>query len=245
MLNEFLGRATVKVGGWRADPVPLGLIGLGIGWFVAENLGLFDSAIPGLGEHASSSGGTSTAPPGTQTFMDHADSNSDGWLHQAVNATQGALREAKDRSSAMLGQATDLLAHPADSRQKTMETIGGSPLLLGLAGIAAGTIMAMLLPASRAEREIASQAREGIWETAEEIGQRAANTVHDMAEDLKEGFKQDQSDSGQSDSQKEQQQAVKPGGTVGRDVPDESKEHQTEIAVAVGHRDGGRRGGKR
>jgi len=241
MLNQFLSRAIVKVDGWRADPVPLGLIGLGVAWLVAENLGLFDSVIPGLGEHASSSAGTSTAPPGAQTFMDHADSNSDGWLHQAANATQGVLRGAKDRSGAILGQATDLLAHPANSRQKAMETIGGSPLLLGLGGIAAGTIIAMLLPASRAEREIASQAREGIWETAEEIGQKAANTVHDMAEGLKEGFKQDQSDSGQSDLQKEQQQAVKPGGTVGRDVPDESKEHHTEVVVAAGRRDGGRR----
>jgi hypothetical protein len=30
------------------------------------------------------------------------------------------------------------------------------------------------------------------------------------------------------------QSPVKPGGTVGRDVPDESKEHHTEIAVEAG-----------
>ena len=59
----------------------------------------------------------------------------------------------------------------------------------------------MLLPASRAEREIASQAREDTWETAEEIGQRAAKTVHEMAEDLKR-FKQDQSDDVQRDLQR-------------------------------------------
>ena len=75
--------------------------------------------------------------------------------------------------------------------------------MLSLTGIAAGTVMAMLLPASRAEREIASQAREDTWETAEEIGQRAAKTVHETTEDLKR-FKQDQSDGVQSDLQKEQ-----------------------------------------
>ncbi len=32
--------------------------------------------------------------------------------------------------------------------------------------------------------------------------------------------------------------AAKPGGTVGRDVPDESKEHHTEIAVEAGRRGG-------
>jgi hypothetical protein len=45
------------------------------------------------------------------------------------------------------------------------------------------------------------QAREDTWETAEEIGQRAAKTVHEMAEDLKR-FKQDQSDSVQRDLQR-------------------------------------------
>jgi hypothetical protein len=47
------------------------------------------------------------------------------------------------------------------------------------------------LPASRPEREIAAQAREEMWETAEEIGNRAAATVREMAEDLKEGLMQD------------------------------------------------------
>jgi hypothetical protein len=34
------------------------------------------------------------------------------------------------------------------------------------------------------------------------------------------------------------QSSVKPGGTVGRDVPDESKEHHTEIAVEAGRKGG-------
>ncbi|MBV8737021.1 MAG: hypothetical protein JO007_07135 [Alphaproteobacteria bacterium] len=41
-----------------------------------------------------------------------------------------------------------------------------------------------------------------------------------------------------SDLPKEQQGIGKPGGTVGREVPDESKEHHTEIAVEAGHGDG-------
>lgn len=41
-----------------------------------------------------------------------------------------------------------------------------------------------------------------------------------------------------SDLPKEQQSIGKPGGTVGREVPDESKEHHTEIAVEAGHEDG-------
>ena len=37
---------------------------------------------------------------------------------------------------------------------------------------------------------------------------------------------------------KEREHDVKTGGTVGREVPDESKERHTEIAVEVGHKVG-------
>ena len=49
-----------------------------------------------------------------------------------------------------------------------------------------------------------------------------------------------QAHGGQGDLQKERERGVKPGGTVGRDVADLSKEHNTEIAV-----DAGRKGGER
>jgi hypothetical protein len=40
------------------------------------------------------------------------------------------------------------------------------------------------------------------------------------------------------------QSGVKPSGTVGRDVPDESKEHHTEIAVEAGRTGGQHRDNK-
>lgn len=39
----------------------------------------------------------------------------------------------------------------------------------------------------------------------------------------------------QGDLLKNREQGVKPGGTVGRDIPDQSKEKNTEIAVEAGH----------
>jgi hypothetical protein len=204
MLNEFFGRPdAVKIGGWRADPVALGLLGLGIAWLVAENLGILDGVIPGLGEHAPFPSREPAVTEPIQTGTAAADSaaegsESGGWFHQAANATQGAFRSVYDRSGAVIGQASDFITHPADSGQKVRQAGGrvyqaieGSPLLLGLAGLAAGAGLAMLLPASRPEREIAAQAREEMWETAEEIGNRAAATVREMAEDLKEGLTQD------------------------------------------------------
>jgi hypothetical protein len=43
----------------------------------------------------------------------------------------------------------------------------------------------------------------------------------------------------------ERQHGVKDTGSVGRDVADQSKERNTEIAVEAGHKDGERRARKR
>ena len=45
-----------------------------------------------------------------------------------------------------------------------------------------------------------------------------------------------QSHGGQSDLPKDRERGVKAGGTVGRDVPDRSKEKNTEIAVEAGRK---------
>jgi hypothetical protein len=190
MLNEFFGRPdAIKFGGMRADPVALGLIGLGVAWLVAENIGILDGVIPGIGEHPAPAGEPGPREPiGSAHITEAERDESGGWFHQAANATQGAFRSVYDRSGAVIGQASDLIAQQVGSSQKVGQAIGGSPWLIGLAGLAAGLAAAMLLPASLPEREIASQAREELRETAEEIGHRAAATVRDMAEDLKAGL---------------------------------------------------------
>jgi Protein of unknown function (DUF3618) len=195
MLNEFFRRPdAVKLGAIRADPVALGLIGVGAAWLIAENLGLLGGVIPGRGEQTSSQTSSTSEPnvaepahePIPTPALSAAEGDqSGGWFHQAVNATQGAFRSVYDRGGVVIGQASDLIVHPVDSGQKVREAIGGSPWLPGLVGLAAGAAVAMLLPASRPERKIAAQAREEMWETAEEIGHRAANAMREIAEDSK------------------------------------------------------------
>jgi hypothetical protein len=189
MLNGFLGRSGPIGfgGGFRADPVALALVGLGAAWLLAENLGLLDGVLPERAEE--------TAPPPEPIAAlpadrrENADDNGGGWFHQAASATQGALRSVYDRGGAVIGQASELVTHPADSSGRVLqaggrmvETVEGSPLLLGLLGIAVGAAVAMLLPTSRREREVAAQARDDLWEKAEELSHRAADTVREMAE---------------------------------------------------------------
>lgn len=49
---------------------------------------------------------------------------------------------------------------------------------------------------------------------------------------------------GEGNPPQARESGVKPGGTVGRDVPDESKDHHTEIAVEAGRTGPGHGGDK-
>jgi hypothetical protein len=190
MLNGFRSRAEPIGfgGGFRADPVGLALIGLGAAWLVAENTGLLDGIIP---EPAAEPAPMTEpapatelvgAPPSAEAAGEWA--GEDHWFHQAASATQGALRQVYDRGSAVIGQAGGFIADPAGSSGRIVARVEGRPLLLGLLGIAAGAIIAMLLPTTRREREIAAQVRDDLWERAEELSHRAANSMRDMADDV-------------------------------------------------------------
>jgi Protein of unknown function (DUF3618) len=200
MLNGFLGRSgAIEFGeGFRADPVALALVGLGVAWLVAENAGLLDSLIPG-------SAADKAAPPAEPIAAEpiavrpagrpvEPNGGGNGWFHQAASATQGVLRSVCDRSGAVIEQAAEFIAHPADSGERVgqarrwiVDSIERSPWLLGLAGLAAGAVVAMLLPTSRREREIATQARDDLWDKAEELGHRAASSIREMAESSAHG----------------------------------------------------------
>jgi hypothetical protein len=184
MFNGFLARAEPigLGGGFRADPVALALIGLGAAWLVAENTGLLGGIIPEpVAEPAPPIEPAAALPPAEAADQGAGEG---GWFHQVASATQGALRQVYDRGSAVVGQAGEFIADPATSGGRIVERAEKSPLLLGLVGIAAGALIAMLLPTSRREREIAARARDDLWDRAEELGHRAAGSMRDIADNL-------------------------------------------------------------
>jgi hypothetical protein len=178
----------------RADPVPLALIGLGIAWLVAENIGVFDGIIrPGRTEASTDPDEMAGSVPGMsdrfEPVMNGRESGrADGWMRQAADAAQGALRSICAGSGSVLERAGDYIGKVMPSGEPGrrgggfVETLERNPLMLGVAGLAAGAVIAMLLPATRREQEIVAQAREDLWEKAEEIGHRAADGVRAMAE---------------------------------------------------------------
>ena len=189
-------------GGFRVDPLPLALIGLGVAWLAAENAGLIEGILPGAG-------GSSARPtPDTGVDARPADQRverivgrtgapaidaergdpGDGWIHHAAGAARGALRSIRDSGGTMLERAGEYLegaARPGGgdrgAGRRLIDRIERNPLLFGVVGIACGAILAVFVPASRGERELVADAREDLWEKAEELGHNAAESVRAMA----------------------------------------------------------------
>ncbi len=191
-------------GGFRVDPLPLALIGLGVAWLVAENAGLIEGILPGLG------GSAANPAPATGLGAKPADQRIErivgrtgapaidaergdpggGWIHQAMGAACGALRSIRDGGGTALERAGEYLdgaAQPGGSARRAgarlIDRIERNPLLFGVIGIACGAVLAAFAPASRGERELVADAREDLWEKAEELGHQAAESVRALAPD--------------------------------------------------------------
>ncbi|HEY3911982.1 MAG TPA: DUF3618 domain-containing protein [Stellaceae bacterium] len=193
MITDFL-RANRPDGigfgaSFRADPVPLALIGLGAAWLVAENLGLVGGITPGDGGAPPSEAGAPAqriaerAEPVLDGDVPHT---GEGWMQRAAGVAQGAVRSIVADGGAALERAGDYLGKALPSSGSAQRAggwlKGRHPLLLGAVGLAAGAAISALLPTSRREQEIVGEAREDLWEKAEEFGHRAAEGVRSLAD---------------------------------------------------------------
>jgi hypothetical protein len=174
----------------QANRVPLTLIGIGIAWLVASNTGLADRVVNDervraarrrIEEFAGDigiGGGSNDGEPLTRTDS----GRDDGWVHQAAGAARGAISTVRDAGSAVLdraGAAGDL-ANRASSQ--VTEKLSTDPWLIGVAGLVAGAIFAAILPPTRIEQDYIGEARDGLWNKANELGHEAAEAVRELAD---------------------------------------------------------------
>jgi hypothetical protein len=186
----------------QANKVPLTLIGVGIAWLVATNTGLADRVVNdqrlqgarrrigelagdiGIGGSSSEgSGGQILGPDGEP--LTHTDAGrGDGWVHQAAGAARDAIGTVRDAGNAVLdraGAATDL-ANRASSQ--VTEKLSTDPWLIGVAGLVAGALLAAVLPPTRIEQDYIGEARDGLWNKANELGHEAAERVRELADSV-------------------------------------------------------------
>lgn len=136
---------------FHPDPLALGLIGAGIVWLVAENLGLLRR----------------------RKTDDAADTGSAGLDDGQIAASAG--EEAFETAAAAAeGLGPENLSgdglRPAGFVERNQ-------LLLALIGLGAGVALAALLPPSRREQELIAQAQEDLWQKAEALGHEASARI--------------------------------------------------------------------
>ena len=184
----------------QANRVPLTLIGIGVAWLVASNTGLADRVVNddrvqaarrrigefagdiGIGGSSSGASGGQILGPDGETLARTDSDRGDGWVHQAAGAARGAISTVRDAGSAVLdraGAAGDL-ANRATSQ--VTEKLSTDPWLIGVAGLVAGAIFAAILPPTRMEQEYIGEARDGLWNKANELGHEAAEAVRELAD---------------------------------------------------------------
>jgi hypothetical protein len=184
----------------QANSVPLALIGVGIAWLVASNTGLADRVVNdervqaarrrigefagdiGIGGGSSDGAGGQILGPDGERLARTDSSRGDGWVHHAAGAARGAISTVRDAGSAVLdraGVATDLASRA--STQVT-EKLSTDPWLIGVAGLVAGALLAAILPPTRIEQDYIGEARDGLWNKANELGHEAAERVRELAD---------------------------------------------------------------
>ena len=62
------------------------------------------------------------------------------------------------------------------------EKLSSDPWLIGVAGLVAGALLAAMLPLTRVEQDYIGEARDQLWNKANELGHEAAERVRELAD---------------------------------------------------------------
>jgi hypothetical protein len=189
----------------KQHPMPVTIIGLGLGWMVYESAGGNAAA----GRHR----------PAQDLYSDPYDDDSRGraTLDSARQAASAAARGASDAAGSVVDKVSDMAADARDmagevagsvrrqaselgrqasefgdqartgvqqARTGFWDTLEEQPLVVGAATLAAGLLVGLLLPSTAREDELMGQARDsliaevkGLGEEAIEKGRRVASAA--------------------------------------------------------------------
>lgn len=209
MVTQSIGDGQgISIGfdGFRASPIALAMIGVGVAWLVAANTGVLDTVaqdervqaarqrltdLTGLGGAPTGQGPTFV---GNATLTGEERNRTGGWVHQATDAARGAMRAVRDTAGEYTGRPVGWLRDRAgdyagsagqqasDLGGRMAETFERHPLLVGMAGILAGVLVASLLPTTRVEDEWAGESRDRMAKRAGEVGREMIRRVRNSVD---------------------------------------------------------------
>jgi ElaB/YqjD/DUF883 family membrane-anchored ribosome-binding protein len=190
------GSATVSFA--RENPVPLALIGIGLGWmWVSARRRSMDRKWrpPAYreeyaGEYAGTEGYGESYEPGrvrqaaesTRERAEEVASRAAQRVEHGVQQAREKAHEAREKARE-LGHRASELGHRAEARVE--EFVSENPLAVGAAALAAGVGIGLLVPRTRRENRLFGGARERVVGDVRESFQEVGRAVSDTAREVK------------------------------------------------------------
>ena len=174
------GNAIKEVGTTVADklyknPIPVALIGLGVGMLVIRNF-----RGPSYGSSPRSNYELGEAGRTTPTTYESG---------------RSALNQVKETASDLASRSTDALSNLGSKAKdgasvvttRFERMIHENPLAVGAVAVAAGTALGLMLPSTRLENEYIGETGERLVEKAEDVARGALDKVQDAAKQMAPG----------------------------------------------------------
>ena len=207
------GRSAAGVA-WR-NPIPLALIGLGVGLLVMRKYrggNGYDYEYDYNDTLRPSSSSRMRGQMGSQTEYGQTEYGKG----QSQYSTRGTFNQVKDTASELAHRSTDALNNLGTKAKDTASSIGTScerlmrenPLALSAVAVAAGTAVGLMLPTTRLESEYIGETSERLVDKAQEVAREAIDKVQSAAQQqlAPEQQPQQQQQPQQPQPQKPQQQ---------------------------------------
>lgn len=200
----------------RENPIPLALVGIGIGMLTMSNRkkGSY-SYSSGIQPSRYDRSEVIDLQTGQPSFTDRAKDAFSG----VAETTRGAAGSVADKARQAAGQATGAVSSAASTvkgaagtavdttrrqwndvsdqarqgvsaaGEQLKSTLQNNPMALGIAAIAAGALLGLTLPSTNLEREYMGDARDHLMDQAKSAAQEAAKKVQHVAEEAGQSLK--------------------------------------------------------
>jgi ElaB/YqjD/DUF883 family membrane-anchored ribosome-binding protein len=184
--REVAGRAgtVIKDSVWK-NPIPIAMIGLGVGMLFMRRYR--------DGDGYSTTSGT----PRTRRYYGMGQKGYGRSLAQtqgtqSTAGTEGALDQAWETAGDLAGRSTDALNNLGSKARESASVVSSrfsqmlreNPLAVGAVAVAAGTAVGLVLPSTRFESEYISETSERLVDKAQEVARGALDKVQDAAKQM-------------------------------------------------------------
>lgn len=169
---------TVGESMWR-NPIPVALIGLGVGMLVMRNLRGNGSDVPRTSRRLPGDYESGNVRYGEPYGREYDESG--GTLHNVKETASDLAHRSTEALNSLTTKAKD---RASDLGTRLGEVMRENPLAVGAVAVAAGTAVGLMLPATRIESEYIGEASERLVDKAQEVARGAIDKVQNAAQQM-------------------------------------------------------------